>query len=80
MKNTTKRTIKIIVRAISFFGAILTFPVGIVLTILAAGTFDYISKYNTSDPEPWGLLIVGGVLLFASLINILVYDMTWKKK
>ena len=80
MKNTTKRTIKIIVRAITFFSAILTFPVGIVLTILAAGTFDYIAKYNTGDPEPWGLLIVGGVLLFASLINILVYDMTWKKK
>lgn len=79
MKKTTIRKIRIVIRIISFFTALLTFPAGTVLTILAAGTFDYISKYNTGEPEPWGLLITGGVLLLTSLINILIYDATWKK-
>ena len=79
MKKSTFKKIRIITRIISFFTAIITFPVGTVLTILAAGTFDYISKYNTSDPEPWGLLITGGIFLVTSLISVIIYDATWKK-
>ena len=79
MKNTTKRTIKIIVRAITLITSIITFPVGVVLSILAAGTFDYAAKYDTTVSQPWTLLIVGAILLFTTLMSVLIYEHTFKK-